>query len=309
MSGNVIVECRGITKRYGGHCALDHVDLDVLEGEVFGLVGPNGAGKTTFIKILLGLASPTAGSARMFGEDLFTERGRATAAVGAVVEAPVFFEYMSGWDNLWHLSALSGGVPPGQVRKALDIVGLADVARKRVGTYSYGMKQRLGIAQALLPCSRFLVLDEPTNGLDPHGIAGIRQLIRTLAAEHGITIFMSSHLLVEVEQLCGRVAILGRGKKVLEGTVAELRANTRQAIVLVRPSAGAEARLASHRDLGLKDTTFIGFDYWHHTDSGNLAAPLKIAYHQDRYVYVLDTVKSTIYVYQLFFGDLDAEDD
>jgi ABC-2 type transport system ATP-binding protein len=240
-----VVACQGVSKHYGKLIALDRFDLAVPEGEIFGLLGPNGAGKTTLIKILVGLAAPTAGSIALFGHDVLSHRRRAVQQLGAVVEAPLFYEYMSGWENLYHLCALSGGASRRTIQRALEIVGLTDAAQRHVKTYSYGMKQRLGIAQALLPDSRFLLLDEPTNGLDPHGIAGVRDLIRRLAREHGMTIFLSSHLLVEVEQICDRVAIVHRGRKVLEGDVKMLQTHRRQTIVRLRTSDAARALLTS----------------------------------------------------------------
>jgi len=250
---NPVVFCRGVTKRYGKLVALDSFDLEVPEGEIFGLLGPNGAGKTTLIKLLVGLATPTDGLISLFGHDVLSHRRQAVQQLGAVVEAPLFYEFMSGWENLHHLSALSGGANRATLQRALEIVGLTDSAQRPVKTYSYGMKQRLGIAQALLPDSRFLVLDEPTNGLDPHGIAGVRDLIRRLAREHGMTIFLSSHLLVEVEQICDRVAIVHRGRKVLEGDVRALRTHSQQTIVRLRTSEAARAVLAALAPTSLEE--------------------------------------------------------
>ena len=233
---NAVLQCRQVTKRYGRQLALDRLDLDVREGEIFGLLGPNGAGKTTLIRIILGLAAPSTGQISLFGDDLFTRRNALIRHVGAVVEAPMFFEYMSAWDNLRCLVSLNCRVADSRLREILHLVGLEDAARKRVSAFSYGMKQRLGIAQALLPQTRFLILDEPTNGLDPHGIAGIRGLIRRLAAELRITVFLSSHLLVEVERVCDRVAIIHHGRKMIEDTVSNLTA--RSLAVEVRTPAG-----------------------------------------------------------------------
>ena len=226
MNREPVVQCRNIRKRYGGKTVLDGIDVDLQEGEVFGLLGPNGAGKTTFIKVLLGLTMPTTGTVRIFDEDLFVSRRRLMRHVGAVVEAPAFFNYLDAFDNLDYLVALTERVPHEKVMEALTVVGLADVAHGPVGTFSYGMKQRLGIAQALLPDTRFLVLDEPTNGLDPHGIAGMRKLIRGLSRNRGITVLVSSHLLTEVEQVCDRVMIIHEGRNVLESTVEKLRRDT-----------------------------------------------------------------------------------
>jgi ABC-2 type transport system ATP-binding protein len=244
VTGEQLVECRGVSKRYRAQYALHDLDLDVFRGEVFGLLGPNGAGKTTLIRILLGLAAPTAGRIQLFGEDLFERRPESQRRIGAIVEAPAFFEYMSGWENLYHLVALSGGAPKARLWQVLDLVGLREAAGKKVGAYSLGMKQRLGIAQALLPDADFLILDEPANGLDPHGIAGIRELIRALARDHGKTVFLSSHLLAEVEQVCDRIVIVHRGRKVLEGRVADLCRGARELLVRVRARADARELFA-----------------------------------------------------------------
>lgn len=222
MSDAPAVQIRGLTKRYGRTVAVDGLDLDVRQGSVFGFLGPNGAGKTTVIKVLLGLVMPQCGEVRLFGEDLFRHRRRLMRRVGAVVEAPALFDYLTAYENLFHLARLSAMVGPGEVEEALATVGLLEVAHHQVKTFSYGMKQRLGIAQALLPRSDLIFLDEPTNGLDPHGIKGVRQLIRKLCTERGITIFISSHWLVEVEQTCDEVVIIDHGRKVCEAPVAEL---------------------------------------------------------------------------------------
>ncbi len=237
MNEAPILNCSNVTKRYGKQTALDRLALRVEPGEVFGLLGPNGAGKTTFIKIILGLAAPNAGQIELFGQDLFRRRNALIRDVGAVVEAPMFFEYMSAWDNLRYLVRLSGKVDDQRLEQILHTVGLESARNKKVGDFSYGMKQRLGIAQALLPETRFLILDEPTNGLDPHGIAGIRELIRRLSNELSITIFLSSHLLVEVERVCDRVAIIHHGEKVLEGVVGELKGKSIRTAVHLRPDS------------------------------------------------------------------------
>ncbi|MCJ8330337.1 MAG: ATP-binding cassette domain-containing protein, partial [Lentisphaeria bacterium] len=202
-----ILTARNITKRYGKQYALKDIDLTINEGEIFGFLGPNGAGKTTFIKIMLGLATPHDGELELMGVDIFRNRKAAIQQVGAVVEAPIFFEYMTAYENLSYLVALSKKISRERILDVLDMVGLSAAVNKKVGAFSYGMKQRLGIAQALLPDTRFLILDEPTNGLDPHGISGVRKLIRKLTSELGITVFLSSHLLIEVEQICDRVCI------------------------------------------------------------------------------------------------------
>jgi ABC-type multidrug transport system ATPase subunit len=209
-----------LTKRYGDRVAVDGLTLQVAQGEVFGLLGPNGAGKTTTIAMLLGLLRPSAGRALVLGHDMAREPGAALGRVGAMIEAPAFYPYLSGYDNLLAL-ALAGGLPRARITAALEAVELTERARDKVRAYSQGMRQRLAIAAALLPDPELIILDEPTNGLDPAGTAEIRALIRELAAG-GRTVLLCSHMLHEVEQLCGRVAILKAGRLIAEGRVAEL---------------------------------------------------------------------------------------
>jgi ABC-type multidrug transport system ATPase subunit len=209
-----------LTKRYGDRVAVDGLTLQVAQGEVFGLLGPNGAGKTTTIAMLLGLLRPSAGRALVLGHDMAREPGAALARVGAMIEAPAFYPYLSGYDNLLALT-LAGGLPRARVTVALEAVELTERAHDKVRAYSQGMRQRLAIAAALLPDPELIILDEPTNGLDPAGTAEIRALIRELAAG-GRTVLLCSHMLHEVEQLCGRVAILKAGRLIAEGRVAEL---------------------------------------------------------------------------------------
>jgi ABC-2 type transport system ATP-binding protein len=199
---------------------VDGIDLAVRPGEVFGVLGPNGAGKTTTIGMLLGLIRPTAGRAIVLGYDVAREAEAALRGVGAMIEAPAFYPYPSGRDNL-RVLARAGGLAEARVAAVLATVELADRARDRFKTYSQGMRQRLGIAAALLHEPQLIILDEPTNGLDPAGQLEIRELIRTLA-QAGRTIFLSSHMLHEVEHICDRVAILKQGKIIAQGGVAEL---------------------------------------------------------------------------------------
>ncbi len=214
------IETIDLTKRYGKRLAVDRLNLTVGKGEVFGFLGPNGAGKTTTIAMLLGLVRPTKGQAIVLGHDVQREPALALRRVGAMIEAPAFYPYLSGADNL-RVLARSGGIPAARVKEVLETVELSDRARDKVATYSQGMKQRLAIAAALLPDPELIMLDEPTNGLDPAGTVEIRNLIRTLAAG-GRTILLCSHLLYEVEQLCNRVAILKEGKLIAAGEVATL---------------------------------------------------------------------------------------
>ncbi|HEX9036809.1 MAG TPA: ABC transporter ATP-binding protein [Ktedonobacterales bacterium] len=211
----------GLTKRYGERLAVDHLDLEVHQGEVFGFLGPNGAGKTTTIRMVLGLIRPTDGGVWIFGHDLATNHAAILPRVGALVEQPALYNYMSGRDNLRAIGLTLGGVPEARIDEVLEQVALKGRDRDRVKTYSLGMKQRLGVALALLNDPDLLVLDEPANGLDPAGIVEMRDLMRQLAAQ-GKTIFISSHVLTEVRQICDRVAILNNGKLVTVSAIDAL---------------------------------------------------------------------------------------
>jgi ABC-2 type transport system ATP-binding protein len=221
MPGAAPIEVRGLVKRYGEILAVDHVDLTVEAGDVFGYLGPNGAGKTTSLRMMMGLIRPNEGSVRLFGRD--PQLGvAALEGVAGFVEAPAFYPYLSGRENLRLCAALDGGDAAARIEEVLDVVEMSSRAKDRVGGYSHGMRQRLGIASALLRRPRLLLLDEPATGLDPGGMRDMRELIRDLAAR-GITVLLSSHLLVEVEELCNRVAIVRAGRVVYEGSLADLR--------------------------------------------------------------------------------------
>jgi len=215
------IEVRGLVKRYGDLTAVGGVDLTVRTGDVYGYLGPNGAGKTTSLRMMLGLIRPTAGTVRLFGRDPM-ESVRALEGVAGFVEAPTFYPYLSARRNLEMLAAYDGHGAPGRIDGALDTVELTDRQRDRVGGFSHGMRQRLGIAAALLRDPRLLLLDEPATGLDPAGMRDMRLLIRRLAGQ-GMTVLLSSHLLTEVEDVCNRVAIVRRGRIVYEGEIAELK--------------------------------------------------------------------------------------
>src|ERR1700743_1431411 len=213
------VSTTGLTKRFGARTVVDQVDLAIPRGSVCGFVGPNGAGKTTTIRMLLGLIRPTAGSGSILGGSL-TEPATYLRKVGALIEAPAFYPQLTGQDNLRALARL-GQLSLKTVPPALARAGLTDRAGDKYRSYSLGMKQRLGIAAALLPDPSLLVLDEPTNGLDPAGIVEMRSLIRSLADE-GMTIFVSSHLLSEIEHICDHVVMIRSGRSVFQGSVADL---------------------------------------------------------------------------------------
>jgi ABC-2 type transport system ATP-binding protein len=210
-----------LSKRYGARLAVDHLDLEVGHGELFGFLGPNGAGKTTTIRMALGLIAPTGGSVEILGHEVRSHRSLVLPRVGALVESPALYGYMSGRDNLRAVGDLLGGVSARRIDEVLEIVSLKGRDRDRVKTYSMGMKQRLGLAIALLNDPDLLILDEPANGLDPAGIVEMRDLLRDLAAS-GKTVFISSHVLTEVQQICTRVAIINHGKLVRVAPVAEL---------------------------------------------------------------------------------------
>ena len=214
-----------MVKRYGEIVAVDHVDLTVERGDVYGYLGPNGAGKSTSLRIMLGLVRPSEGSVRIFGRDPQTEPAEALRQVAGFVESPAFYPYLSGHENLRLCADLSHAGARSRIDHALETVDLADRANDRVGGYSFGMRQRLGIAAALIREPRLLLLDEPTTGLDPAGMRDMRLLIRRLA-DQGITILLSSHLLDEVEELCNRVGILSHGRLIHEGALPALLGST-----------------------------------------------------------------------------------
>jgi ABC-2 type transport system ATP-binding protein len=223
VSGAPPVATSGLVKRYGELVAVNGVDLTVERGDVFGYLGPNGAGKTTLLRMLLGLIRPTAGSAQLFGRDPLIDGAKALDGVAGFVEGPRFYPYLSGRRNLQLLADYDGGDARARIESVLEVVELRDRAKDRVGGYSHGMRQRLGIASALLREPRLLLLDEPTTGLDPAGMRDMRDLVRRLAGE-GLTILLSSHLLYEVEELCNRVAIIRKGSIVYDGGLGELLA-------------------------------------------------------------------------------------
>jgi ABC-2 type transport system ATP-binding protein len=216
------VRARGLVKRYKEVLAVDHVDLNVQTGDVYGFLGPNGAGKTTTLRMALGLITPTEGTVELFGRDPMHAGARALEGVAGFVESPRFYPYLSARKNLELLAALDGSDAKERIGEVLEIVELTPRAAHRVGGYSHGMRQRLGIAAALLRHPRLLILDEPATGLDPAGMRDMRGLIRRLADE-GITVLLSSHQLPEVQELCDRVAIVDRGRVVYEGALADLR--------------------------------------------------------------------------------------
>jgi ABC-2 type transport system ATP-binding protein len=234
-----LIELRSLRKIFGKRVALDSLDLVVRRGEIFGLLGHNGAGKSTSIGMMLGQVWPTSGEARVCGHDVTRQRQRALQRVGAIFETPVFYDYLSGYRNLEVLAHYSAPISRARILEVIEWVGLTGRERAKVRTYSHGMRTRLALAQALLPNPELLILDEPSDGLDPEGIHEMRATILRLNRELGLTILLSSHLLTEVEQLCTRIAILQQGKKVFEGTIAQAKGP--QAWVRLRVNAFEDA--------------------------------------------------------------------
>jgi len=212
-----------VTKNFGASAAVSDLTLNVPRGEIFGLLGHNGAGKSTAIGMMLGQVWPTSGEVKICGHDVTRHRAHALHKVGAIFEAPAFYDYLSGWRNLEILSCYTAPTPKNRIREVVDWVGLTGREHSKVKTYSHGMRARLALAQTLLPQPELLILDEPGSGLDPEGIAEMRQTILRLHRELGLTILLSSHLLTEVEQLCSRIAVLNQGRKVFEGSLEETR--------------------------------------------------------------------------------------
>ncbi len=250
------IEARGLTKHYGRIAAVEGVDLTVHAGDIYGFLGPNGAGKTTAMRMLLGLLKPESGSARLFGRDPQHEHPEALDGVAGFVETPHFYPYLSGRKNLELFAAFDGGGADERIGEVLELVELTDRASDRVGGYSQGMRQRLGLASSLLRNPRLLILDEPTNGLDPGGIRDMRGLIKRLA-DQGMTILLSSHLLAEVEELCTRVAIIRSGRIVYEGALADLHASAAPRYRL-RTTDRERAHAVCARSTGVRDLATDG---------------------------------------------------
>lgn len=259
LTGEVALRTINLTKQYGQRLAVNNLSLEVQRGEIFGFLGPNGAGKTTTIRMALGLITPTSGNVEILGKDVISRRAEILPRVGALIETPALYLYLSGRNNLRALGSALGGVPEKRIDAVLELVGLRGRQKDKVRTYSLGMKQRLGIAMALLQEPDVLILDEPTNGMDPAGIVEMRDLVHALADE-GKTIFISSHLLAEVQQICTRVAIIDQGKLVTESSVADLTRGQgefrvtveqpQQALALVKAQTwGANARMDGEQAL------------------------------------------------------------
>ncbi|MBI2854987.1 MAG: ATP-binding cassette domain-containing protein [Chloroflexi bacterium] len=239
MGHEIVLRTTGLSKRFGKLEAVKDLNLELRRGEVFGFLGPNGSGKSTTVGMILGLIEPTAGNIELFGLNLRDNLWSVLRRVGAVVEAPAFYPYLSGWDNLEVLATATGGVPKSRIAEVLERVNLKDRASDPYGHYSMGMKQRLGIASTLLRDPELIILDEPANGLDPAGTKEVRDLIAALARE-GRTVFLCSHMLHEVEQICHRVAVIKQGAMLTSAPVDELLNRGHMLRIAVADIASAE---------------------------------------------------------------------
>jgi len=242
-----MIQLRNVRKNFHGKMAVENLDLDVPAAEIFGLLGHNGAGKSTAIGMMLGQVWPTEGEIRVCGFDVTRQRQRALQKVGAIFEAPVFYDYLSGWRNLEILSHYTAPTSPQRIREVIEWVGLTGREKSKVRTYSHGMRARLAVAQALLPQPELLILDEPSDGLDPEGIHEMRQTILRLHKEMGLTILLSSHLLNEVEQLCTRIAVMNQGRKVFEGKLSAINEAQTWTLLRVNDFPAAVNILREHR--------------------------------------------------------------
>lgn len=252
----------GLHKKFGGRPALQDVSFEVKRGEIYGLLGHNGAGKSTSLGIILGMVMPDQGDVSIDGISVLRDRSKALHKVGAIFESPAFYDYLSGWENLKLLMSYSSGFDPGAAREVVERVGLEKRIHSKVRTYSHGMRQRLALAQALLPEPEVLLLDEPTDGLDPEGIRWFREFILGLRNERGMTVLFNSHLLAEVELMCDRVAILREGKRVFEGSVRGLHEDPSVFEVSLEPWGtacgiilGAGGEILSHGRIALAPNT------------------------------------------------------
>jgi ABC-2 type transport system ATP-binding protein len=246
-----VLETEQLTKRYKRRVVVDKLSLRVERGDIYGFLGQNGAGKSTTLRMIVGLVRPTSGRVRLLGHEMSRHPLRALKHVGAIIEAPAFYDQFTGWQNLRMLAAMSGGAKRGRIEEVLETVNLRERAHDAVRVYSHGMRQRLGIAQALLPAPEFIILDEPTDGLDPQGIHEMRLLIRRLRDEHHLTVMLSSHLLNEVEQICNRIAIIDEGQLVYQGALDELIAQDKTVKLTVDRVEEAYELLSGERSLAI----------------------------------------------------------
>ncbi|WP_433945005.1 ABC transporter ATP-binding protein [Paenibacillus sp. SN-8-1] len=269
---NYVIKTSGLTKSYRGRAAVDGLNLEIKKGEIYGFLGPNGAGKTTTIRMLLGLIRPTKGTVEILGKDLRRDKINILRRVGSLVEYPSYYGHLTAVENLEAIRRILN-VPKSRIDEVLDIVSLTKEAKRAVKGYSLGMKQRLGIASALLGSPELLILDEPTNGLDPSGIHEIRELIKRMPQEHGITVLVSSHLLGEVEQMAGTVGIIREGRMVFQDTISNLRQKAAGGINI--SLSEPESALWLAKDNGLAGTMQDGRLYFNGINDKQVAGLVK----------------------------------
>ena len=257
---NYIIETKNLTKKFGNFSAVNQVNLQVPEGGIYGFLGPNGAGKSTTIRMILGLVNETEGEVKVFGDSIKKNRLAILKRVGAMVESPSYYGHLTAFENL-EVTRQILGAEKKEIARVLDIVKLTEVQHKTVKKFSLGMKQRLGIAQALLGKPELLILDEPTNGLDPSGIIEIRELIKSLPRKYGITVLISSHILSEIELMATHVGIINKGKLVFQGKMNDLRDQQKEVIQMeVEPKGAVETYL---QEIGIPFTSDQRFIYLH----------------------------------------------
>jgi len=286
-----IIQTKDLCKSYRGRLAVDHLNLNIARGEIYGFLGPNGAGKTTTIRMLLGLIKPTRGSVEIFGKSLKREKLHILRKIGSLVEYPSYYGHLTAVENLEAIRRILD-VPKTRIAQVLETVGLTKDAKRPVKGFSLGMKQRLGIAAALLGEPEMLILDEPTNGLDPSGILEIRELIKAMPKQHGITVLVSSHLLSEVEQMASTVGIIRQGRMVFQDTIESLRRQS-EGSISVAVSEPEEALLALLR-MGFRAKLENGRIALERTDDQSVARIVKALVEQNHAVYRVEEKRKSL---------------
>ena len=286
-----VIKTERLTKRFGKEVVVNELNMRVPKGEVYGFLGPNGAGKSTTIRMLLGLMKPSAGMVQIFHQDLKSGRLNILKKVGSLVENPSYYPHLTAYENLEAIRKILG-VPEARIEEVLDIVRLADAANKKVKNFSLGMKQRLGIAASLLHHPDLLILDEPTNGLDPSGIIEIRELIKRLPAEYGMTIFISSHLLSEIEQIATTVGIISKGKLIFQDSIEVLRKMAQQRILL--KASDSERAWRTLLSKGMKADFKDGFVSLANASDETVADAVRILVENGFSIYRVEEEKSSL---------------
>lgn len=291
MMSELVIQTRNLNKRYRGRSAVSNLNLEIAKGEIYGFLGPNGAGKTTTIRMLLGLIRPTEGSVQIFGKDLKKEKLNILRRVGSLVEYPSYYGHLTAVQNLETIRRILN-VPRSRIDEVLDIVSLTKESKRAVKGYSLGMKQRLGIASALLGNPELLILDEPTNGLDPAGIQEIRELIREMPQRHGITVLVSSHLLGEIEQMASMVGIIREGEMVYQNTIENLKNQASEGMRIVVSEPEEAIRIAV--DQGFAGTLQQGVLQFPNLNDAQVALLVKRLVDNSHAVYRVEEKKKSL---------------